>query len=607
MDHLFGFTGRDADESTGMHYYRDSWMDPVAGVFLSEDPIGFDGGDVNLTSYVGNSPHDYTDPTGNSWLSKAFKKVKREIRRVISQVREVVDEAIDDIGDFLEEAWDDTRDFVEDHPILSAGIALATGTWFVHAAGGFAGAAAKLGSLASKAVGSISTGFTPASSGIGGTFSLKVGSFASVNVGAGISGTSAFASANVSVLGLPVAGIGKSVGALGKTADPFASTLVGNFSDSLLQNTLSPNLVTFQLPKDFVGGGLQTHSLLGGRATGSIDVGSFIQGVGKNTANDYVNGQFAATGIPTALGAIQQGLNTYHDVTGAIRDVFAPPSPPTLAYDPTKLTPVDGPVELRDPTEPTQIGRYVGGIQPAINFASTAGATSNVQLAGWGFTDYVKVGGAGVWGAVKGTGQGGLNIINSFTDLGADLGNAVTSIPNGVANGIYYAAGVEESQRLYIGKIPKGDWARDVIVVQDEFSFQASKISGGVSAQILTGIGVARLAQAPGAIGKVAQGLEALDTIEGLSSAAQGAYDASQNGLDWQNGSQIIFGGASLSGTYADDLSDAAKRYEITYDRNTFSSGPLPLGGLGVKQVDAPSQGQFRGGSHASMSGRHTR
>lgn len=127
VDHLFGFTGRDADEHTGLHYYRDRWLDPVAGVFLSEDPIGLDGGDVNLAAYVGNAPYDYTDPTGNGWLRDTWKKVRREFKRVIDQVAEVVAEAFDDIGDTLKEAWDDTRDFVEDHPYISTGIALATG------------------------------------------------------------------------------------------------------------------------------------------------------------------------------------------------------------------------------------------------------------------------------------------------------------------------------------------------------------------------------------------------------------------------------------------------------------------------------------------------
>jgi hypothetical protein len=38
--------------------------DPRMGRFISEDPIGFDGGDTNLYRYVDNSPLNATDPSG---------------------------------------------------------------------------------------------------------------------------------------------------------------------------------------------------------------------------------------------------------------------------------------------------------------------------------------------------------------------------------------------------------------------------------------------------------------------------------------------------------------------------------------------------------------
>lgn len=38
--------------------------DPTIGEFLSEDPLGFEGGDTNLRRYVQNSPTNFTDPTG---------------------------------------------------------------------------------------------------------------------------------------------------------------------------------------------------------------------------------------------------------------------------------------------------------------------------------------------------------------------------------------------------------------------------------------------------------------------------------------------------------------------------------------------------------------
>ncbi|EMI42894.1 protein containing Coagulation factor 5/8 type [Rhodopirellula sp. SWK7] len=345
VESVFGFTGREYDPDAELHYYRDRWMDPTVGLFTSEDPIGFAGGDINLASYVGGAPYDYTDPTGNSWLSKAWKKITREVKRVVNQISEVVSEAIDDVGDFLEDTWDDVREFAEEHPILTGVAALATGTWFVHAAGGLAAAGAKIGALATKAVGSISTSWAPASSGIGGTFSLNVGSFASLNAGAGISGTSAFASANVSILGLPIAGVGKSVGALGKISDPFASSLVGNFTDAVLQNsTSSAGFGQFSLPnKLFRNEGSTNYSLISGKATGSTSVGSFVSSVAKDTAIGFGKGQFAQTGIPTALVAIEQGFQTYQDVSGAFRDVFAPPQPVPISYSSAKALVEDDP------------------------------------------------------------------------------------------------------------------------------------------------------------------------------------------------------------------------------------------------------------------------
>ena len=59
-----GFTGREYDPDTGLSWYRARWYDPSLGRFLSEDPSGFDGGDLNLTRYVGNSPWNYSDPSG---------------------------------------------------------------------------------------------------------------------------------------------------------------------------------------------------------------------------------------------------------------------------------------------------------------------------------------------------------------------------------------------------------------------------------------------------------------------------------------------------------------------------------------------------------------
>ena len=48
----FGYTGREYDQESGQYYYRARYFDPGVGRFISEDPIGFDGGDSNLFRYV---------------------------------------------------------------------------------------------------------------------------------------------------------------------------------------------------------------------------------------------------------------------------------------------------------------------------------------------------------------------------------------------------------------------------------------------------------------------------------------------------------------------------------------------------------------------------
>jgi RHS repeat-associated protein len=60
----FAFTGRESDSESGLYFYRARYYDPKAGRFLTKDPIGFAGGDVNLFRMVQNNPVNYTDPSG---------------------------------------------------------------------------------------------------------------------------------------------------------------------------------------------------------------------------------------------------------------------------------------------------------------------------------------------------------------------------------------------------------------------------------------------------------------------------------------------------------------------------------------------------------------
>ena len=53
-------------------YYRARWYDARYGRFITEDPIGFDGRDINLYGYVWNNPMHYRDPFGlDGWGNDA--------------------------------------------------------------------------------------------------------------------------------------------------------------------------------------------------------------------------------------------------------------------------------------------------------------------------------------------------------------------------------------------------------------------------------------------------------------------------------------------------------------------------------------------------------
>jgi RHS repeat-associated protein len=56
-------------EPNGLYYMRARYYDPSVGRFISEDPIGFAGGDVNLYAYVQNDPVNFVDPNGLQSIS----------------------------------------------------------------------------------------------------------------------------------------------------------------------------------------------------------------------------------------------------------------------------------------------------------------------------------------------------------------------------------------------------------------------------------------------------------------------------------------------------------------------------------------------------------
>ncbi len=66
-----GFTGHVNDSDTGLTYMQQRYYDPVAGRFLSEDPVLTDsnsGSGFNRYAYANNNPYKYIDPDGRNPL-----------------------------------------------------------------------------------------------------------------------------------------------------------------------------------------------------------------------------------------------------------------------------------------------------------------------------------------------------------------------------------------------------------------------------------------------------------------------------------------------------------------------------------------------------------
>jgi RHS repeat-associated protein len=63
----FTYTGREYDTAAGLYYYRARFYDPQVGRFISEDPIGLEGG-INPFVYCLNDPIRFVDPYGEDTL-----------------------------------------------------------------------------------------------------------------------------------------------------------------------------------------------------------------------------------------------------------------------------------------------------------------------------------------------------------------------------------------------------------------------------------------------------------------------------------------------------------------------------------------------------------
>lgn len=60
----YRFTGREFDEEMGLYNNRARYYESKVGRFFLQDPLEFDGMDINLYRYIGNNPLNFKDPFG---------------------------------------------------------------------------------------------------------------------------------------------------------------------------------------------------------------------------------------------------------------------------------------------------------------------------------------------------------------------------------------------------------------------------------------------------------------------------------------------------------------------------------------------------------------
>jgi RHS repeat-associated protein len=81
------FTGREWNPEIGLYYYRSRYYDPESGRFISEDPIGFQGG-VSFYAYVRGNPAALIDPLGLKIVLSGISPERfRAVMDAIDQLR----------------------------------------------------------------------------------------------------------------------------------------------------------------------------------------------------------------------------------------------------------------------------------------------------------------------------------------------------------------------------------------------------------------------------------------------------------------------------------------------------------------------------------------
>jgi RHS repeat-associated protein len=84
--------GQDVDIDTRLQYSRARWYSSSTGGFISRDPIGFGGQDLNVYRYAGNNPVNRTDPSGLAWnvVGAGLKGTGQGVLNIVNGLQDVV-------------------------------------------------------------------------------------------------------------------------------------------------------------------------------------------------------------------------------------------------------------------------------------------------------------------------------------------------------------------------------------------------------------------------------------------------------------------------------------------------------------------------------------
>jgi len=85
----YKYTGRE-DDGTGLMYYRARYYQPRLQRFITEDPIGFAGGDVNVYGYVKENPLILLDPLGLSVLNPNNYPVSPDVLAALEELNRLI-------------------------------------------------------------------------------------------------------------------------------------------------------------------------------------------------------------------------------------------------------------------------------------------------------------------------------------------------------------------------------------------------------------------------------------------------------------------------------------------------------------------------------------